>query len=414
MHRHINCYLTYNIIPPPQSQNLVMPDTATPDLAARLKASQTDLRQWLFDKALPLWWASGRDLEKGGFYEKINLDGTPHDINRRTRVAARQVFSYALADLMGYTGETAPAIDQGLAWLAGPATNPDTGMLYAVLAPDGSVVRAEFDFYDHAFAMLAYASAYKVRKDKKLEAAAVAIRDTIVRDFSHPVRGFEEANPRTLPLKTNPHMHMFEACIAWIDAGGDDTWRDIAAMIADLCVDKFLHPVTGSLREYFDGDWNPISGEMGRIVEPGHQFEWSWLFMRWANLSGKPHYLTAARRLIEIAEDDGTDPVRGVTFNELWDDFTPKDAKARLWPQTERMKAYVKLAEAATTQADRDNAIDRAIAGAAGLKLYLSTEIEGLYRDRMNTDGTFEIEPAPASTLYHIICAIDEFSSIKL
>jgi mannose/cellobiose epimerase-like protein (N-acyl-D-glucosamine 2-epimerase family) len=31
----------------------------------------------------------------------------------------------------------------------------------------------------------------------------------------------------------------------------------------------------------------------------------------------------------------------------------------------------------------------------------------------MKPDGTFEIEPAPASSLYHIICAIDEVGSIK-
>ena len=385
-----------------------------PDLAANLYAKQQSLRQWLFDYALPLWWTTGGDLEKGGFYEKINLDGKPYDIDRRTRVAARQVFSYALASRMGYQGATDPAIDQGLNWLSGPARNKDTGMLYATLKPDGSVVRGEFDFYDHAFAMLAYASAYRVRQDDKaLEAAAVAIRDKIVADFSHPVRGFEEANPRTLPLKANPHMHMFEASLAWMEAGGDDKWREIAAMIADLCVEKFLHPETGSLREFFDGDWNPLEGEMGRIIEPGHQFEWAWLFLRWADKTGNDTYRKTAQRLIDIAETAGTDPIRDVTFNELWDDFTPKDAKARLWPQTERMKAYTALAHAATTPEEKNAAIAKAIEASAGLEKYLSTEIVGLYRDRMKENGEFEIEPAPASTLYHIICAIDEISSLE-
>ena len=394
-----------------------MPDHAsvlTASLADNLFARQTALRQWLFDHALPLWWTTGGDREKGGFYEKINLDGRPYDIDRRTRVAARQVFSYALADRMGYAGETAPAIDQGLAWLSGPAKNRETGMLYAVLKPDGQVVKGEFDFYDHAFAMLAYASAYNVRKDKALEQAAVFIRDTIVSKYAHPVRGFEESNPRTLPLKTNPHMHMFEACLAWLEASGDDEWRRIAAMIADLCIDKFLHPVTGSLREYFDGDWNPLEGEMGRIIEPGHQFEWAWLFMRWSRMTGDSKYLTAARRLVDIAETAGTDPKRDVTFNELWDDFTPKDLNARLWPQTERTKAYVKLAAAADTPADREQAIAKAVEAASGLELYLSTDIVGLYRDRMKQDGTFEVEPAPASSLYHIICAIDELCSLAV
>ncbi|WP_443751213.1 AGE family epimerase/isomerase [Asticcacaulis solisilvae] len=390
-----------------------MPDA--PGLNPSLTEMQSTLTAWLFDKALPIWWNTGGDREKGGFFEKLNLDGTPYDIDRRTRVAARQVFSYALAESMGYKGETDPAIRQGLDWLSGPARNPDTGLLYAVLKPTGEVVRADFDFYDHAFAMLAYASAYRVRpQDKALEAAAVFIRDAIVKTFSHPVRGFEESNPRTLPLKANPHMHMFEACLAWIDAGGDDTWEKIAAEIAGLCVDKFLHPQTGSLREFFDGDWNPMPGDAGRIVEPGHQFEWAWLFLRWGKRTGDETFIRAAKRLIQIAEDYGTDHERGVTVNELWDDFSSKDAKARLWPQTERMKAYVKLADAAKTPEDKAQAIARAVDGAKGLKLYLSTEIEGLYRDRMKADGSFEIEPAPASTLYHIMCAIDEFNSLSV
>lgn len=394
----------------------IMPDSPSSlTLKNELEAMQASLRAWLFDRSLPIWWHNGGDLKKGGFFEKLNLDGTPHDIDRRTRVAARQVYSYALARTMGYTGETDAVIDQGLKWLSGPARNPETGLLYAVLSPQAEVVRGEFDFYDHAFAMLAYASAYKVRPhDKTLEEAGTFIRDAIVRDYSHPVRGFEESNPRSLPLKANPHMHMFEACLAWLEAGGDDTWRRIAGEIATLCVEKFLHPETGSLREFFDGDWNAMPGDAGRIVEPGHQFEWAWLFLRWARMSGDPSYVTAARRLIDIAEGPGTDDARNVTIYELWDDFSVKDGKARLWAQTERMKAYVKLADAAMTPSDRQAAIAKAIEAAAGLKLYLSTEIEGLYRDRMKEDGSFEIEPAPASSLYHIICAIDELSTLKL
>jgi len=385
------------------------------DLASRLFAKQTSMRAWLFNSALPLWWNTGGDLQKGGFFEKINLDGTPYDINRRTRVAARQVFTYALASRMGYEGETEAAIDQGLNWLGGPARNPETGMLYAVLAPDGSIVKPEFDFYDHAFAMLAYASAFRIRSgDASLKAKAVAIRDTLMHTYKHPVRGFEEANPRTLPLKANPHMHMFEACLAWHEAGGDQVWYQIASEIADLCLEKFLHPSNGSLREYFDGDWNPMTGDLGRIIEPGHQFEWGWLFMRWSKITGKESFFKAAVCLLDIAETAGTDPKRNVTFNELWDDFTAKDANARLWPQTERMKAYVKLAQAAKTQTEKDAAVEKVLEASEGLELYLSTDMVGLYRDRMKANGDFEIEPAPASTLYHIICAIDEVLSLEI
>ncbi|MFT3997435.1 MAG: AGE family epimerase/isomerase [Asticcacaulis sp.] len=383
-------------------------------LKTGLEAKQAELKSWLFDAALPIWRDKGLDQAKGGVFETLSLDGAPADVNRRTRVAARQVYSYALAKQMGYASEVDPVIDAGLNWLSGPAAAPG-GLVYAVLTPQGEVVKAEFDFYDHAFALLAYASAFKVRPhDKSLEDKAIAIRDTLTTIYKHPVRGFEESSPRTLPLKTNPHMHMFEASLAWIEAGGDNVWKDIAGEIAALCLDKFLHPENGSLREYFDGDWNPLDGEMGRIIEPGHQFEWAWLLVRWAAISGDDKFIVPAKRLVEIAEDFGTDHTRNATIFELWDDFSVKDNKARLWAQTERMKAYVALQSIATTPEEKADYVEKLISAAAGLQLYFDVPMTGLYRDKMNPDGSFVEEPAPASTLYHIICAIDETFRVKM
>jgi len=40
------------------------------------------------------------------------------------------------------------------------------------------------------------------------------------------------------------------------------------------------------------------------------------------------------------------------------------------------------------------------------LQKYLATDVPGLWRDRMNPDGSFVEEPAPASSFYHIVGAI--------
>lgn len=374
--------------------------------------TKTRLKSWLFDKALPLW-AKGIDTVHGGFYERINQDGTFDDINRRTRVAARQVYSYALAKRMGYEGETDTVIDAGLNWLRGPACGPD-GFLYAVLSPKAEVVRSAFDFYDHAFALLAYASAFKVRpNDLGLKHTAETMRDYMMRTYAHPVRGFEESVPRSLPLKANPHMHFFEACLAWVEAGGDEKWFEAAKMIANLCVDKFLSPKTGALREFFDGDWNIMPDDSGRILEPGHQFEWAWLLLRFAELTGEARFIPYALRMIEISETYGTDPKRGVSFNELWDDFSHKDFNARLWPQTERIKAYAQLYRMSDDGVQKTNSLSKAIDACRGLELYLQTPMAGLWFDRMDADGNLLNDSAPASSLYHIICAIDEFSNVS-
>ena len=44
----------------------------------------------------------------------------------------------------------------------------------------------------------------------------------------------------------------------------------------------------------FDADWRPLAGLTGRLVEPGHQFEWAWLLERWSRLRGRADATTCA------------------------------------------------------------------------------------------------------------------------
>ena len=136
-------------------------------------------------------------------------------------------------------------------------------------------------------------------------------------------------------------------------------------------------------------------------MEPGHQFEWAWLLTRWGRLRGDPWALEAARRLFAVGER-GLDPARGVAIDELDDTLRPRSSRARLWPQTERLKAALILAEAGKGE-ERGRLIEGAGAALRGLWLYLAPT--GLWRDKLEPDGVFETEPAPASSLYHIVAA---------
>ena len=78
---------------------------------------------------------------------------------------------------------------------------------------------------------------------------------------------------------------------------------------------------------------------------------------------------------------------------------------ARLWPQTERLKAALILSETAQGET-RARYLAEALSASHGLLAYLRTPVPGLWRDKLLPDGTFVEEPAPASSLYHIICAI--------
>src|SRR5262249_58101912 len=84
----------------------------------------------------------------------------------------------------------------------------------------------------------------------------------------------------------------------------------LADGIAALCLEKFIDPVSGALREFFAADWSPAPGVEGRICEPGHHYEWAFLLDRWARLTGrnKPE---AVPRLITFADSRRLDARRG-------------------------------------------------------------------------------------------------------
>jgi mannose-6-phosphate isomerase len=45
-------------------------------------------------------------------------------------------------------------------------------------------------------------------------------------------------------------------------------------------------------------------------------------------------------------------------------------------------------------------------AGVEGLLKYFDVPTPGLWRDRLNADGSWVEEPSPASSFYHIVCAL--------
>lgn len=373
------------------------------------------LRGWFVDQALPLWATTGTDWAGGGFFEKLDRAGRPIEAARRTRVVGRQLFVFSTAARLGWTGPSEALIAHGLAWFRRACLAPG-GTVHATARPDGTPEATTFELYDHAFALFGLAAAFVATGDGDLATIADRMRAAMTAGWGHPIAGFEAARPRRLPLEANPHMHVFEAASAWAAAlpeGRREPWAALADEIAGLALDRFIDPGSGALREFYDGDWAPMPGDAGRLVEPGHQFEWAWLLIRWGRARGEPRAIAAARRLVAIAETYGVDAARGVAIGELWDDLTVRSAATRVWPQTERIKAWLAMAEIAEDDAARATAFERVAAAARGLRSFLDPAVPGLWHERMAADGTFVDEPVPASSLYHVACALDEMRAAQ-
>jgi mannose-1-phosphate guanylyltransferase/mannose-6-phosphate isomerase len=368
---------------------------ATPPSLAALAAR---LRTWLDTSALPLWWAIGADHVHGGFKDSIYLNGRASAAPRRARVQARQAHVYAVAGRMGWPGPWRAAMDHGLNWFDARHRRAD-GLYRTLVAEDGAIRDDSTKLYDQAFALLAMASAFATHPDYaamrgKAETTLAAMRAAL----GHPAGGFRELHEQ--PFQSNPHMHLLEAALAWIEAGGGEAFEALAQDVVELAVTRFIDPEIGCLREFFAEDWTPAEGVAGRIVEPGHQFEWAWLLSRRAEATGDASLADAARRLFDCGRRGVTG--EGVTIDSLLDDLSVNARGARLWPQTERIKAALRLDPS------------EAASAVTALLRYLDVPIPGLWYDRLQPDGTFIDEPAPGSSLYHIIGAIEELDRIVL
>jgi mannose/cellobiose epimerase-like protein (N-acyl-D-glucosamine 2-epimerase family) len=358
------------------------------------------LSRWLVQHAYPCWWSRGVDHVRGGFHESLRLDGEPSGETRRARLYPRQIYAFAVAAELGWSGPAMDAVRQGLRTLLADYRRPD-GLYRGLVAPDGAPLVERAVLYDQAFVLLGFVGAHKALRDASARDGARDLLGRINATLRNPHGGFEESAPPSLPLLANSHMHLLEACLEWMDQDNDRTWSELAEEIVELALRRFHDPASGFIREFFDRDWTQVPDEDADVVEPGHQYEWAWLLLRWSQRIHNPRAHQLALQLIDLTEDHGVDQTRGVAINALYGDGRARDARARLWPQTERIKAAC-LAGAITGQR---RYTETSTAATRALMKYLDTPTPGMWRDTMDERGAFVEQLAPASSFYHIVSA---------
>jgi len=370
-----------------------VPDAAEP-------APYQRFGDWMRTAALPLWATLGTHPD-ASFVETLTLEGRPVENRRRARVQTRQIYVFARAGAQGWTGPWRERVERGLSRFLEGYRRPD-GAIRNALNADGSVLDDGIVLYEQAFTLLALSAVHAVGIETALcEAQAGLMLDRLFAERL-PNGGWKESGDH--PYQANANMHLLEAAQAWAARGVDPRWNEVADSLAELALTRFIDAGGGFLREFFDADWRPAPGKDGELVEPGHQFEWAWLLSRHALSRGDDRAMAAAKRLY-IHGLRGVDPRRGVAIDELDDSLSVRSARARLWPQTEWLRAALAMAEL-TEGSEREQRLAEARKAAAALALYLRPN--GAWRDKLEPSGAFTDEPAPASSLYHIIGAFDQ------
>jgi N-acylglucosamine 2-epimerase/mannose-6-phosphate isomerase len=369
----------------------------------------TTAQRWLFDDALPFWAKHGVDRLNGGYVEHLRFDGTNPDVDfKRVRVIGRQIYAFSHAALLGWSDGVALA-RHGYDFLTAHAWLGPQGGWARRLDRKGGVKDPTPDLYDLAFVLFALGWFYRVTGEAGALAWAHRTVDFLNEHMRHPGGvGFVAEKPETGPRLQNPHMHLLESALVNLNASGDQRFRALADEIVALFSERFFDPATRTLGEYFNADWSRVSGEKGRMIEPGHQFEWAWILSGYQHVTGRDmrHHV---RALVEFAERYGVDAERGAAFDIVRDDGIILDRSLRVWPHTERIQAAVAMFEL-------DGRNPRPTFEKTGeflFQRFLSHTPRGTWIDHFNSDGTPKVDKIPASTLYHVVIAFAEMLRVK-
>ncbi len=367
------------------------------------------LVHWGLQTALPFWAERGWDDVHGGFRESIALDGSAIGGEvRRVRVQARQIYVFARAHHEGWfagldRAEEAAALLRQRAWQA----DGKPGWAH-LLTDQGDVASPVRDLYDHAFMLLALAWLGRVSGNEiwfDLADETLAWLDAAMAD---PAGGYLESDVGSQwPRRQNPHMHLFDALLALYEATGRPDILARAAAIKALFDTVFYNPGQAVVREFFNADWSPATGELGAVVEPGHLCEWAWLLHEFHRLSGEP-LDPAAAALFATAMRIGINPQTGLLYAASSASGEVLDASSRTWMQTEWLRTAALMQRLHVPGA----AAHLQRASAAMQDYHLNHVIVGGWIDHFDAGGKAASDRIPASTLYHLFGAIAECAAI--
>lgn len=378
--------------------------TPTEDRIVESGAWRKRVRHWLFDETLPLWCENGVDRERGGFYEALSFDGQPVLKNKRIRTQARQIYAFAIAAKQGWTGDAQKLVAHGIEYLALRARTVRGGFV-RTLTLEGQVADPVEDAYDHSCVLLALAHAHAIGNPdaRRLGDETFAFLDTHLED--HRLTGFKETAGGEGSRRSNPHMHLLEAFLAWYQVTGERSYLRRAAHIVDLFRSSFFDADTWTLGEYFEDDWSRAEGEKGQWTEPGHHFEWASLLVDFSRASGQKDLVPFGRKLYASAIANGLNRATGLAYGAVSRNGLPLDRMSRSWPQSEAIKAAIALD--GTGGPDLKPEIEQRVGRL--FRWHIDPAPTGMWIDQIDEKGRASATEVPASIFYHLVSALTQY-----
>lgn len=361
---------------------------------------------WLSNHLVPFWCAYGYDSGSKTWFDELDLSGAPVAVPRRVLVQARQAAVLAIMSRFDAFNVPEERLEAALQIILQRAIGP-TGRVNHSLSSDGrKIFDVAGDLYDAEFVLFALAELAKtLGPTNQINKAIDSVFFHAVQNNRHPMGGlWESLEPRPHGSRSqNPHMHMVEAFLSLYEVTGNKKYLDESKAIIDFVLTCGRPNKLNAIQELWRSDGQSDESVIKIEIEPGHQFEWSFLIYRYSQLSGD-QYTEIVSLLHDIGERCGVEPHSGFIYELVDERGDGASNTSRFWTHCERLRSQLRISEGnlISTPLEILQSIENILA-------FFDPKDMITLHERYDKDFHRVLGNVRASSVYHLVTSIDCF-----
>lgn len=327
----------------------------------------------LTENILPFWLNKVVDIERGGFYGRIDGNNELHaDAEKGAILNARILWTFSAAYRVLKRPEYLEAATRAKEYILAHFYDDEFGGTYWSVDCNGKPKDTKKQFYAIGFMIYGLSEYARATGDEQALDYAIRLFECIeTRSLDKVHNGYIEACKRNwekiddmrlsdfdanYPKSQNTHLHIIEPYTNLFRIWKDPRLEKALRNLIDIFTERILNPETHHLDLFFDDDWTRGAGHLESY---GHDIECSWLMHEAALVLGDKDVLAKVEPIVQLvakASEKGLNP-DGSMIHEANLDTGHVDDDLHWWVQAETVVGFYNIYQ---YFADR-SALDKAV-----------------------------------------------------
>ena len=268
----------------------------------------------LTENILPFWLNKMVDIERGGFYGRIDGNNQLHaDAEKGAILNARILWTFSAAYRVLGRPEYLEAATRAKDYIIKHFYDQEYGGTYWSLDCNGKPKDTKKQFYAIGFMIYGMSEYARATKDKEALDYAIRLFECIEEHSLDVVyNGYVEAATRewgkiedmrlsdfdaNFPKSQNTHLHIIEPYTNLFRIWKDTRLGRALRNLINIFTDRILNPETHHLDLFFENDWTRGAGHLESY---GHDIECSWLMHEAALVLGDKEVLAKVEPIVQL------------------------------------------------------------------------------------------------------------------